>query len=188
MVGKALLAAAALWAAGTARGAECLNVQFPEQVMVQGAALALNGLGVRKATFFKVKVYVAALYIPRRTDDPRTIIDMARPFQLDLKFVRGVGAKDIRNAFEEGFAPSSRGNPALQPRVATLERWIEDVRTGERMSFVGMPGRGVEFSFNGGLKGTIPGEDFSRALLSIWLGEQPPNPELKAGLLGAACR
>ena len=28
---------------------------------------------------------------------------------------------------------------------------------------------------------------FAKAFLSIWLGVDPPNPELKAGLLGGTC-
>jgi len=39
---------------------------------------------------------------------------------------------------------------------------------------------------NGAAKGTIKGDDFGKALLSIWLGD-PPNPEIKAGLLGGPC-
>jgi hypothetical protein len=40
---------------------------------------------------------------------------------------------------------------------------------------------------NGTVKGTIAGDDFGRALFSIWLGSRPPNPGLKAGLLGGGC-
>jgi Chalcone isomerase-like len=38
----------------------------------------------------------------------------------------------------------------------------------------------------GAAKGTIKGDDFAKAFFSIWLGD-PPNPELKSGLLGGAC-
>ena len=34
------------------------------------------------------------------------------------------------------------------------------------------------------LRGTIPGVDFQRALLAIWLGEHPADASLKRGLLG----
>jgi hypothetical protein len=195
MVGKALVnecryalvALASLWAAGMAYGADCLDVNFPEQLQLQGGTLALNGLGVRKATFLKVNVYVAALYVPQRTTDPRAIVDSSGPFELDLQFVRSVGANSIRDGFAEGFAQTAAGNSALQPRIATLLSWMDDIRTGERMSFIGSPGRGVQFSFAGKMKGIIPGEDFTRALLSIWLGDHPPNPELRSGLLGGPC-
>jgi len=40
---------------------------------------------------------------------------------------------------------------------------------------------------NGATKGIIKGDDFTKALFSIWLGADPPNPEIKSGLLGGAC-
>jgi len=55
------------------------------------------------------------------------------------------------------------------------------------MIFSFKPGTGVQVSVNGVAKGTIKGDDFAKALLSIWLGPEPPNPEIKAGLLGGAC-
>jgi hypothetical protein len=33
-------------------------------------------------------------------------------------------------------------------------------------------------------KDTFMGAPFSRALLSVWLGDHPPSEELKAGMLG----
>ena len=42
-------------------------------------------------------------------------------------------------------------------------------------------------TLNGSVKGIIKGDDFGLALLAIWLGTAPPNPEIKAGLLGGAC-
>ncbi|HTW37635.1 MAG TPA: chalcone isomerase family protein [Steroidobacteraceae bacterium] len=187
MLGKALLAGSALLlAAGAATAAQCLTAEFPEHVQLGGATLTLNGLGVRKATFLRVNVYVAALYLIRPTQDGRAIIDSRGPFELDLQFVRSVGAKAIRNGFAEGFAQVPH-SPAIDSRIATLNGWMEDIHSGERMSFVRVPGRGVQFSFAGKPRGVIPGEDFARALLAIWLGDHPPNAELKAGLLGAPC-
>jgi Chalcone isomerase-like len=37
------------------------------------------------------------------------------------------------------------------------------------------------------LPALVEGDDFARAFLAIWLGAKPPNPSLKAGLLGGAC-
>ena len=58
----------AMW--GTAQARECKGVQFPEQLHVVGNDLSLNGLGMRKATFLKVNVYVGALYVPHPGDGP----------------------------------------------------------------------------------------------------------------------
>jgi hypothetical protein len=55
-----------------ARGKECAGIQFPDQVELQGTPVKLNGLGVRKATVFRVNIYVVALYlVERSSSDPR---------------------------------------------------------------------------------------------------------------------
>jgi hypothetical protein len=55
---------------------------------------------------------------------------------------------------------------------------------GHRIGFTYLPGQGVQVRAGGTIKGTIPGDDFARALFEIWLGAHPPNAGLKAGMLG----
>ncbi|TMH34194.1 MAG: hypothetical protein E6H66_10480 [Betaproteobacteria bacterium] len=55
------------------------------------------------------------------------------------------------------------------------------------LQFVRDVGAGVQVDANGAVKGIIKGDDFAKAFLSIWLGPEPPNPEIKSGLLGGAC-
>ena len=40
---------------------------------------------------------------------------------------------------------------------------------------------------NDAAKGTVDGADLAAAMLGIWLGPEPPNDDLKDGLLGGAC-
>jgi len=172
---------------GVAGAKECNGIDFPEQMPADGAALTLNGLGLRQATMFKVNVYVAALYVPRKSSDPGTILDNA-PAELILHFVRDVGAGDIAKSWNEGFENNAKADlHVLKDRIAMLDGWMTDVKSGQRMIFSFKPGTGVQVSVNGVAKGTIKGDDFAKALLSIWLGPEPPNPEIKAGLLGGAC-
>jgi hypothetical protein len=174
-----------LWLASGAAGAQqatCRDISFPRHLQVNGADLTLNGLGVRKATFLKVNVYVAAYYVAQPGHDPKPLIESDSPQQLVLQFVRNVGVDDLRKAFVAGFSAAG-----LQERVARLNGWMTDMKTGQRLTFVRLPHSGVQITVNGTQKGVIEGEDFSRALISIWLGPTPPNPELKAGLLGGEC-
>jgi Chalcone isomerase-like len=46
-------------------------------------------------------------------------------------------------------------------------------------------GGGVTMFVKGQRKGTIAGADFATALFSIWLGSDPVDESLKAGLLGS---
>src|ERR1700731_174177 len=74
----------------------CRDISFPGHVQVNGNELKLNGLGVRKATFLKVNVYVAALYVVQPQRDPKPLIESDTPQQLVLHFVRNVGVEDLR--------------------------------------------------------------------------------------------
>lgn len=179
--------ALAIWAA-PAQAAVCKGVTFPDQAVVDGQTLALNGLGLRLATAFKVNVYVAGLYVPEATQDAQAILDSAGPRKLVMHFLRKVGAKDLNKAWEKGFADNAGDLlPALKERTDMLISWMSDMAAGQQMVFTFRPDAGLEVDVNGTVRGTIQGDDFARVFLSIWLGDQPPNPELKAGLLGGAC-
>jgi hypothetical protein len=173
---------------GVAHGKDCKSVNFPDQAQVEGTNLTLNGLGLRQATAFKVNVYVAALYVAKTATDANALLGSNTPSELILQFVRNVGADDLRKGWSEGFEKNAKDQwPALKDRIATLNGWMGDIKTGERLTFVHKPGAGISVNVNGVVKGTIPGDDFAKAFLSIWLGADPPNPEIKSGLLGGAC-
>jgi len=74
----------------------------------------------------------------------------------------------------------------LQGRVDALDSFMSDIGKEEAIVFTYAPGRGVSVEVKGQVKGVIPGDDFARALFSIWLGPKPPDPDLKSGLLGKA--
>ena len=170
-------------------GAECLKVKVPDSVKTGDTDLVLNGLGIRKATFLNVKVYVAGLYLPQKSGDTAKIIGANQPWQLVLHFVRDVDASDIRDAWQEGFEKNSADKlAALQPRIKTLNARMVDFKEGQYLSFTNDPAKGIAVDVNGASGAAIEGADFANALLSIWLGREPPNEELKSGLLGGKCK
>lgn len=174
---------------GPASGAECNGVNVPDSVNAANTDLVLNGLGIRKATFLKVKVYVAGLYLPQKSGDPVHILSSAAPWQLSLHFVRHVDASDMREAFDEGFKKAA--GDKLQPladRIETLKGGLADFKEGHYLSFTNDPAMGVAVDANGAGSKEIPGQDFAEALLAIWIGSEPPNAEIKTGLLGGACQ
>jgi hypothetical protein len=184
-----LLLAGSMLVNAAAHGKECLGVNFPDRMRVDGSELTLNGVGVRKATFLKVNVYVAALYSAKPSRDPKALVAASGPDELILHFVRDVGVDDLTKAWNEGFERNSKQQlPAFKERIAKLNGWMSDMKTGQRLTFVRRPGVGIEVGVDGAVKGIVEGDDFARALLSIWLGENPPNPELKQGLLGGECK
>jgi hypothetical protein len=171
-----------------AQGKECKGVNFPEHMEVGGSALTLNGLGLQKATFFRVDVYVVALYVTAASRDPNALINSDGRQELIVHFLRNVGVEDVRKQFSRDFSHVAPDRPiSLMQRVATLNAWLSDVKRDERLTFIRQPGEGIRVIVDGVVKGTIPGDDFSRVFMSIWLGATPPSPDLRRGLLGGKC-
>ncbi|MBI3456579.1 MAG: chalcone isomerase family protein [Candidatus Rokubacteria bacterium] len=185
-----VVTAAAAWALGAhipapSTAGELAGVTLPDQVTVEGRTLVLNGMGLRQATIFRVNVYVGGLYLEARSSDASQIIASEGTKRLVLHFVRDVGRENLVEAWDEGFAKSAGpGLTALRARVATLDAWMVDMKRGDTLSFTQLPGRGIVVEVKGQSKGTLVGADFARALWGIWLGDSPPNPGLKKGLLG----
>jgi hypothetical protein len=173
---------------GVAHGKACKGVNFPEQVQVDGGTLTLNGLGLRQATVLKVNVYVAALYVAQASGDAHALLGSNTPKELLLHFLHNVSDDDLKKGWEEGFEHNaSEQLAALHERLERLKGWMTDIQSGQRLIFIHKPGAGLQVEVNGTVKGTIQGDDFATAFLSIWLGAHPPNPGLKSGLLGGAC-
>ena len=179
-----LAVAGLLGLAAPAGAASCDNVQVPDSARAGAAGLVLNGLGIRKATFLKVHVYVAALYLPAKSTSGDAILQSGAPWRLSLHFVRSVSAGDIRGAFTEGFAKAGGAHQAL---IAELNGKMTDFASGHVLGFIHEAGKGVALDVNGTAYPAIGNADFASAFLRVFIGAEPPNPELKTGLLGGTC-
>jgi len=167
-----------------ALAAELSGVAFPDRITVEGKALELNGLGLRKA-YVVAKVYVAALYLESKSGDVAAILASEGLKRIELRFVRGVGRDDIVKAWNEGFEKNAAGRlDALRERLETLNRVMPELREKDVLAFTSVPERGLIVELNGKAAVTIPGADFASVLFSIWLGPNPPNTALREGLLG----
>jgi len=186
-LGFAVLLAAVV-PAGSAFAASCRGVEFADSVEVEGRALALNGLGLRLATLLEVKVYVAALYVVEPSRDATRVLEAGPPKRLVLHFLRDVDADDLNEAWDEGFARNAPDRlPALRAEVARLKAWMTDLRAGQQLVLTQRVDGAVEVEVAGRRAGSLDGEGLAAALFSLWLGPRPPNPALKAGLLGGGC-
>ena len=104
---------------------------MPEEQPVAGKTLSLNGMGLRKATIFAVKVYVAGLYLSEKSESATAILAKDQPWHLDLRFLRDVDAADIRDAWEEGFESNAESElAALKDRIAVLQQHMTDLVEG----------------------------------------------------------
>ena len=189
----ARLCAVLMWATLFAGGAmaqpvEREGVKFEPTAQVGGAALQLNGVGVRTRAIFTV--YAAGLYVPQKANSAATLIAQKGPRRLALTMLRNVDADSFAGPLNEGLrnnhteAQIAAFKPQIDAMNAALKA-IDEAKKGDVLHFEFLPDSGTRITVNGQQKGpNIPGEDFFAAMLRIWLGEKPADADLKKGLLG----
>jgi hypothetical protein len=182
---RVFLAAAALWA-GSLGAAELAGVVLPDEQVVAGRTLVLNGIGLREATFLRIDVYVAGLYLEEKTADADAVLASAGAKRLVIAMLRRVTRGHIASAWRAGMEKNAGAElPALGDRMALLEHHLTDLAAGDRIVLTEVPGRGLTLEVGGVEKTTIPGDDFARAFWRIWLGRSPASRRLKRALLGS---
>jgi hypothetical protein len=155
------------------------------KLSADGPTLVLNGAGMRKKLF--VSVYVGALYLPKKASTTQEALAQTGPRRVLMHFVYDeVSAQKLVEAWNEGFA-SNHAEAELAPlraRIAQFNALFGGVKKNDVITLDYLPGEGTRVNYNDQTKGIIPGEDFNKALLNIWLGEKPVTANLKKALLG----
>ncbi|MFZ9595524.1 MAG: chalcone isomerase family protein [Bdellovibrionia bacterium] len=161
-------------------------MSFSERQQVGGQTLVLNGVGFRKATIFKIQVYAAGLYLLEPSSHSAQIIKSREPKKILLKFLRSVGVKDIREAWEKNLQFLCESScAAIAPEVQKFLASLEGMEKGGEMSYV-FTRTHFQLFVSGQLKMETPLGAFSETLLKTWLGPKLPpsvNEDLKEGLL-----
>jgi len=179
----ALLTSAAL-------AAEVAGVKFEEKATLGpgGPALVLNGAGLRTKVIFKV--YAAGLYLPEKKSNAADVLALGGPKRVSMVMLRDLGADDLVNALIEGM---EKNNPPavldkLKPQTSELTRTmasIGEAKKGDVIALDFLPDSGTRVMVNGEARGKpIAGEEFYRALLRVWLGDNPVEESLKKAFLG----
>jgi len=180
---RSLAAVAAALLSTTALALEVADVQVPDAATVGGQPLALNGAGIRKKLF--IKVYVGALYLPQRSGDPVAILAADGPWRVSMFMRRDVDHEKIVGAFKEGFEKNSPGE--LPEHLASLKAWeaiLVDLKEGQELTIVYVPGEGTTLTAPSGRSATVAGPAFGTAILRNWLGAHPADDGLKKAMLG----
>jgi len=159
------------------------GVNMPDQTTVNGKTLVLNGLGMRTATFLKVKVYVVGLYLESKSNDAKAIIESNQAKRIEMHFVHDVSAKDLRDGWSEAFESNYQNVASIKDEISKFNASMRDVKSGDSI-VLDFSGDMVDVLVNATKIDSIKSNAFQQAALSIWLGPKPPNKELKAGILG----
>jgi Chalcone isomerase-like len=169
--------------------AELDGVTLEDRAQVDGQELELNGMALRTRVIFRV--YVAGLYLPSKTRSAQAAISSKGPKRIVLVMMRDANAEQFVLAIEAGLRDnhSEAQLAAVKAQIESLTatiRAIGQARRGMRIVLDYLPSQGgTQLFVDGPPRGRLmAGEEFFRALLRIWLGENPPQEDLKQGLLG----
>jgi hypothetical protein len=180
-----ILAAVALSTLSVASAAELDGVSMPDARIVDGMPMRLNGIGLRTFSVLGIHIYVAGLYLERRSDNPDAILHSPERKLLDIRFLRDVDADDARKAWRDGFEQNCKAPCYLDPRdVQRFLAAVPAVSKGDESTLL-FTTRGVNVTLNGRPMGEIADPHFAEMMLATFIGPEPPTPRLKRGLLGA---
>lgn len=173
------------------RTAEVEGVRLDDRLYIaQGLPeLQLNGAGPRRKLLV-AKVYVAALYLAEKRTTSEAVLADPGPKRLAMHILHDeISAEQMIAMLNDGLSANNH-LPALgklESRVRDLAAMMRDVgriTQGGVILLDYLPGIGTRITINGVVRTTIPGEDFNRAMLRIWLGDRPVDGRLKRMLLG----
>lgn len=181
------LAVILILGAQTCSAREIAGVDVPETVSINNTGLVLNGAGVRKKFF--IKIYVGALYLTAKRTTVEQILSDPGAKRIVMSFLyKEVGYEKLVEGWNEGFENNNTAGEikVLKDRINQFNALFVTVHKGDIVQLDYLPDQGTQVWIKGKLKGTVVGEDFSRALLKIWLGTEPADAGLKEAMLGHA--
>jgi hypothetical protein len=172
--------------AGFAGEVEILGVKFPTEKTIAGKTLKLNGVSYLKKFGF-VKVYAVGLYLENPTKDPKAVIESE---QVKYMLTHYLTSKATAKKISEGFIElMEEGNPKdlVDANRADIEKyasWLDkDMKPGLTSESVYVPGKGLTLTYQGEVRGTIPGNTFAQMYYRYNVGEKA-DKKIREGLLG----
>ncbi len=169
----------------TSAQTEVGGATLPNTLTYNQTEFQLNGAGVRER--FWISMYVSALYLEEKSQDPEAIMSADEPMAIRLHIVsKLITSSRMVDAVTDGFEKSLDGNTApVQDRIDKLLGYFkEDIKKDDVFDLVYQPGKGLTAYKNGVARGTVEGLDFKSALFGIWLSDDPADKKLKDKMLG----
>jgi len=171
-VRRAFLAAALFCAATLAQAGPPLPVALAAELPM------LRPLGEGRLRWFGLHVYDSSLWVPGEVWSPEGV------FALDIRYAMSIKGRDLTQRSLEEMRKLGFSDPARLKRwEEAMDRVFPDIRPGDRLVGVSIPGREARFYSQERLLGTVPDPEFARAFFAIWLDEKTSEPGLRARML-----
>lgn len=165
------------------------GVDIPERISAtsERPELVLNGASLREL-YLLIDTYVGALYLETPSQDAEFIMNSAMHKRMVFHVkMRKVSARRIANALTEALVVNI--TPQQHKELADeLEQMLSyfngDLYEGDQSIFDYYPGEGTKVIVNNKEMGTIKGDDYFKAMLAIWIGDNPVGRQFKQDVLG----
>ncbi len=160
--------------------ASAARASLPAELQSLSPPVQWRALGQGDLRWFGFKVYRAQLWVggERFSND--------QPFALALTYARDFDGDSLVATSVSEMERLGWGNEAVLARWRVdLERVFPDVREGDTIVGVSLPGRGARFYHQGRNRGEIADAEFARAFFAIWLDPRTRVPDLRTQLLGS---
>lgn len=173
-----------------AAAATIAEQHFDERIRLADRDLVLNGVGVRAVAW--LQGYAAGLYLERKAATAAAVTALPGPKRLRMKMLVEVEAKEFSKAFGKGMRRNlpPAVHTAMADRIAAFDRHVMSIgmlKKGDVIDLDFVPATGTLLVVNGQPRGSaVSGDDFNAGLLRIFVGDDPVDAKLKAGLLGAS--
>lgn len=164
----AALLAAPVWA-NTPEATETAALQ--DKAPVGKARLRVWGFSVYDATLFARPGFDAQRFGEQR-------------FALELAYLRDFEGADIaERSLQEMQGQAALDGPTGSRWLQAMKGVFPNVKSGDRITGVHVPGSGARFYLNGRLLGAIDDDAFSRRFFAIWLSPATSQPAMRGALL-----
>lgn len=176
-----------------ARAVEIEGVKIDDKVTLANGVpeLVLNGAGVRRKFAF-IGVYVGSLYLTQKKTDNDAVFADPGPKRVSMHILTSeVTAQDLISSMNNALAVnlSPHELALIEKRIRDMNSMMSSVKTLKKGSVVHLdyvPDVGTRVVIDGQERITVPGEDFFRAMLHIWIGNKPVDGRLRDAMLGKA--
>lgn len=165
--------------------AEAAEGGGPATLRIGETEVAKNGFGTRSKMM--LSLYECSLYLSQKSNDATTILDSDQPMAVRIEITsKFVSRSKMLASLNDGFRQSTGGDAAS---IAADIRKLSDcfsapITMGDVFILAYAPDTGVVVFKNNQPKGTVGDLAFKKALMGIWLGNNPVDKSLRTALLG----
>jgi hypothetical protein len=177
---RSCLLAAGLALAGPAQS-QAVTPSAPVELAADLPQARLQGSG--RLRFLGLRIYDIRLWAGA---SPVSAQWAGVPLALELEYARNLeGAQIAERSLVEMRRQAEPAADIAERWLSAMKRVFPDVREGDRITGLNLPGQGARFFHNGRLRGDVLDIEFARLFFGIWLSPRTSEPALREALLGA---